>query len=226
MLSLPQLVATQSDYYQRWADEYTAWIEDYMRPVRAELWDRLRKIPAIRGKVLELACGSGYFTELLSQVASGGVVAFDGSTRMLELLSQRRLAGVSKHLGDIFSWTPQPDDQFDCIFMAHWLSHVPPSHLAPFFAKLAQALRPGGSVIIVDVTEEERRFEISYRTERGIPIVERTLTGKEVIPIVKVYWDPALLLSQLRAVGWDGTHARAGGDVERGFVVYELRRDA
>jgi 2-polyprenyl-3-methyl-5-hydroxy-6-metoxy-1,4-benzoquinol methylase len=41
-------------------------------------------------------------------------------------------------------------NQYDLVFFANWLSHIPPQQLDAFLGIVARAVRPGGSLVIVD----------------------------------------------------------------------------
>jgi len=49
---------------------------------------------------------------------------------------------------DIFSW--RADRQYDVVFFANWLSHVPPSRFDSFWKTVEAAVKPGGRIFFVD----------------------------------------------------------------------------
>lgn len=83
MHSTDELLDEQLRYYNARAAEYDEWYVEYMRPVRKELTDLL-SASSLHGHVLELACGTGYWTEQLSKVARR-VTAVDGAPEMLKI---------------------------------------------------------------------------------------------------------------------------------------------
>jgi SAM-dependent methyltransferase len=48
----------------------------------------------------------------------------------------------------MFSW--EPDDTYDVVFFAFWLSHVPEDHMYRFWHNVHAALRPGGRFFLAD----------------------------------------------------------------------------
>jgi ubiquinone/menaquinone biosynthesis C-methylase UbiE len=97
---------------------------------------------------LELACGTGMWTTSLLKIAQR-VTALDASPEMLEIArSKVGDARVSYQQADLFTW--EPAQQYDLVFFAFWLSHVPPERLDDFFARVQRAVRPGGQLFIVD----------------------------------------------------------------------------
>lgn len=101
----------------------------------------------------------------------------------------------------MFEW--QPSEEYDLVFFANWLSHVPPRRLDAFLATAARAVRPGGSVAIVDQyapMDEDRA--ISVRTEEGAIFARRSLPGGQTYTIVKAFYDTQTLESLLAALGF------------------------
>ena len=213
------LLAAQQRYYSDYAPGYAAWIRDYVAPCLPEMVKAIQGA-RLTGHVLELAAGSGEFTAILSGIASR-VTALDGSAEMLEILGARELANVTTVQHDIFTWSPART--WDHIFMANWLAHVPPDLLTGFFGTLGRALRDGGTIVILDVTDKEKFIERRAYTENGVPLIERPVDGS-LVPVVKVFWDPDDLLAVLRGMGWAGTATPIGESIQRGFVLYRLWR--
>ena len=107
----------------------------------------LDTLPA--GDALDAACGTGRFTARL--VARGHtVVGVDSSAGMLEVARKNVPEAEFRpgRLDDI----PMADSSVDLVLCCLALSHVP--DLAPVFAELARVVRPGGHVVIDDVSSE------------------------------------------------------------------------
>jgi len=191
----------QRDYYRHRAPEYDQW---WRREGRYTLDEQARQnweqdiaevahaldafAPA--GDVLELAAGTGWWTERLTRHATH-ITAVDASTETLALNRERTGATgkVTYRQADIFAWTP-PASAFDTVFFAYWLSHVPAERLDAFWAMAGHALRPGGRVFLID----------SYRPER-VPgdLQHRRLNDGREFRVVKRFWQPA----ELEAIpGW------------------------
>lgn len=104
------------------------------------------------GDVLEIACGTGLFTEDLVRHPVA-LTALDASPRMLAINAERvgdRDVDYINH--DIFMWTP--NRSFDAVFFGFWLSHVPPSSFDAFWDLVRRCLKGSGRVGFVD--EDER----------------------------------------------------------------------
>src|SRR4026208_645508 len=112
----------QIQYYRARAQEYDASIveaTDLLAPGKILLLN-LGKFDSI----LELACGTGIWTETLLQMGDK-VIAMDAAPEMLEIARQKLgEERIQYQQADLFRW--QPDRQYDLVFFANWLSHVPP----------------------------------------------------------------------------------------------------
>jgi trans-aconitate methyltransferase len=65
---------------------------------------------------------------------SRSLSALDGSPEMLQLNQARlRQASIEYQCADLFTW--EADRQYDLVFFAFWLSHVPPTHLTTFLER-------------------------------------------------------------------------------------------
>ena len=162
MTNADPILAEQLAYYRARAREYDKWFrreglhdlgEELNARWRLELDRVFSALDAFapRGDVLELAYGTGEWTIRLAEVATR-VVGVDAAPEMRELaLAKLQDAGKSNvelRLDDLFSW--QPDQDYDVVFSAFWLSHVPESHAYRFWRSVHDALRPGGRFFLVD----------------------------------------------------------------------------
>ncbi len=220
MPDVHQLLDEQRRFYSAKAEEYVDWIRNYMDPVRPQI-DKLIRTSSLAGSVLELAPGTGYWTKTISDLAHE-VTAVDGSREMLDIVARRNLPNVTLVLADLFSW--QPDRQWDYVFFVHWLSHVPAGKLPSFWTMLDHSLKPGGKIIFVDVTAEEKAIEEEVGEESSIPVIKRRLADGRKFTVIKTYWDPDELLSLLSTWGWNGTATSVAKNEGRGFIYYTVER--
>ena len=203
------LVDEQIAYYRARAPEYDEW---WLRegahdrgPAFADAWEEegrvlhheLARFDA-RGHVLELAAGTGNLTLEIARTAEH-ITAVDASPEALEI-ARRKLAGgpcpVDFVVADLFEW--RPGRRYDVVCFSFWLSHVPEARFDEFWSLVADALRPGGRVFFVDSAREG--------DDSGTPADGRTirsLNDGSAYTIVKRYWDPPELASDLGELGWD-----------------------
>lgn len=153
---------------------------------------------APRGRVLEIAAGTGQWTGLLAEQADE-VVALDASPEMLAINAERTSDPRVRYRGaDAFSLDPGPIH--DTVFFGFFLSHVPPTRFEQFWETVAGQLAPGGRVLFVDEAKHEEWQEDWLDEAHGI--VRRTLTDGSVHRAVKVLWAPSELEQRLRSIGW------------------------
>jgi demethylmenaquinone methyltransferase/2-methoxy-6-polyprenyl-1,4-benzoquinol methylase len=160
------------------------------------------------GAVLEIACGTGMWTEALTELADT-VTAIDVTPEALEIARSRvRSANARFEVADVFSW--DPGTRFDVIFFSAWLSHVPMSRFAQFWQSLDGLLAENGRVLFIDehVDVSEKEAYIEGQDE----IVERRLRDGRTFRVVKNFVDPDRLEVQLHRLGWDCTIRRDGHD--------------
>jgi len=186
------LVAEQVVYYRARAP-------DYDDVYAGKDWDRCIEELPIAGDVLELACGSGYWTALLAARACS-VTAIDAAPEMLALARRRAMDRPVEFIqADVFAW--QPPRRYDTVFFAFWLTHVPPARFAGFWSLVETALAPGGRVCFVDDSDQERAGE-RFVSEQPTPTVWRRLGDGSEHRVVKVYHRPGALAASLAELGW------------------------
>jgi demethylmenaquinone methyltransferase/2-methoxy-6-polyprenyl-1,4-benzoquinol methylase len=225
------LLEEQKAYYRARAPEYDDWflrrgpydggVEENQRwfeevdSVRAALgaFDP-------RGEVLELACGTGWWTRELASY-DAAITAVDASTEVLEL-NRRALGGsgrVEYELGDVFEWEPRK--AFDVVFFSFWLSHVPPSRFREFWERVRGALSTDGRVFFVDSLQRSTAARMSRPAHGDVMGVEiRSLRDGREFRVVKVRYEPDRLESDLESLGWKGRVSRT----ERFFIYGEFMR--
>jgi demethylmenaquinone methyltransferase/2-methoxy-6-polyprenyl-1,4-benzoquinol methylase len=192
------LLDSQLRYYGGLAAEFDETILPHFDPAMPAMLTRMRA-GNIKGDLLELASGTGYWTRHLAELAEH-VTCLDGSPEMIAALRQRGLANIEIRQQDLFAWTPER--QWDCVFFAHWLAHVPETRFEAFWAAVARAVRPGGVVEFVDATEYRRRLEQLDDDAPGIA-VRRTLLDGRSFRVVKVFRNPDELTERLGRLGWE-----------------------
>jgi demethylmenaquinone methyltransferase/2-methoxy-6-polyprenyl-1,4-benzoquinol methylase len=81
-------------------------------------------------QVLELACGTGIWTQALLSIGRE-ITAVDAAPEMLEINAWKVAnTRVRYQCADLVTW--EPDRQYDLVFCAFWLPHVPPNALDAF----------------------------------------------------------------------------------------------
>lgn len=213
-MSETRVLEEQQRYYRARAPEYDQW---WLRRGRYDLGPEgnrawFRQVAEVRdafeaaplgGEVLEIAGGTGIWTEMLAARASQ-LTVIDGAEEMLGINAERLTrAGLRDKVryrqADLFTW--RPARRYDTVFFGFWLSHVPASLLDGFLQNVAAALRVGGTLAIIDsrADDESRRKQGTERV--GEEHERREIDDGRIFRIVKRYEAPAELERRLAACG-------------------------
>jgi ubiquinone/menaquinone biosynthesis C-methylase UbiE len=195
---LDALLAEQADYYRARAAEYDA-TSGYEPGSLKGLIAAVERF-APRGRVLELACGTGQWTEVLAKGASE-LTAVDASAEMLELNRTRvSRPDVNYIQADLFAWNPTPHS-FDVVFFAAWLSHVPPQRFDALWGQVASALADGGRVFVIDELPAAAALERPVAGAPAPAVHRQVVTGARYRAI-KVFYEPADLERRTTQLGF------------------------
>lgn len=188
------ILQEQIQYYRERASEYDEWFFRQGRYDRGEEHRRQwflevseveisLQSAAPSGNILELACGTGLWTQYLAPVATH-LTAVDASPEAI-YLNQQRIGSMSIEyiVADLFNWTPK--QQFDFIFFGFWLSHVPIEKFASFWQMVEKALKPNGRVFFVDSLFTQKSTAQNHAplnkqgySERKLMMVEHIMSSR------------------------------------------------
>ena len=207
------LLGEQIDYYRARADEYDEWFfrkgrSDRGPELNQKWFDEVEEVrrqmrtfkPA--GRVLELACGTGLWTEQLLAHAAH-ITAVDAAAEVLAINRARvRSSAVEYVQANLFDWHPQR--QYDVVFFGFWLTHVPPERFEVFWELVDAALAPDGRVFFVDSRYEPASTAVDHRLEgeQATAVTRRLNDGRE-LRIIKVFYRTDELTMRLGKLGWD-----------------------
>jgi len=136
------------DYYNKRLQEYDT---VYTKPERqADLNALLSRLQTdvSRREVLELACGTGWWTERLAAHAASWI-ATDADTGALDIVQRKAIQGLSTTT-TLNAYQPSVSTPVDCVFAAHWYSHLRLDERSIFFRSVHDCLKPGGRLIMLD----------------------------------------------------------------------------
>jgi SAM-dependent methyltransferase len=208
------LLAEQRLFYRARAPEYDEWWQRTGRYDRgkSQLLEWQRQVATVedsldsfgvKGKVLELAGGTGWWTQRLSQTADRLTVV-DASPEALALNRERvGRSDVTYVVADLFDW--QPDATYDVVFFSFWLSHVPRTRFREFWSLVHSCLHASGRVFLIDNRNDpvgdptaSDPYVIKYDTDLHL----RRIRDGSQYRVVKVMYEPGELKSLIAAEGW------------------------
>lgn len=196
-------------YYAARAREYD---RIYEKPERqADLRKLEAMLPdALAGRrVLELACGTGYWTQFIIRKANG-ILAVDASPETLELAAARQLppGRVELRVADVYD-LPNALGRFDGAFAGFWWSHVPVRDQARFLESLDRRLLPGAKVVLLDnLYVEGSSTPVSHRDEDGNTYQRRGLADGTEHVVLKNFPTEEELRSSAAEFGRDMEYVR------------------
>jgi len=161
------MTPSMTDYYQARAQEYES---VYDKPERQEDLHRLRAWLAeeARGRtMLEVACGTGYWTAVAASTASA-IVATDLNAGPLQIA---RCKGLGAHVrfdrADAFA-LPDYGMPFDAGMANFWWSHVSLADQQTFLGQFASKLGPRAKLLMIDT---------NYVPRSSTPIARKDALG-------------------------------------------------
>ncbi len=193
--------ATLKAYYAARAPYYDA---VYDKPERRADIAFLKAFLASRfsqRSVIEVACGTGYWTQCIAPVATA-VVATDATAEPLEFARLRPATEKVRVLqADAYS-LPTGLGSFDAAFAGLWLSHVPIGRRSEFFASLHQVLQPDACVVLVDNAAIQcLELPIVERDAHGNTYQHRQLRDGSVHRVLKNFPSEAELVALIDGIG-------------------------
>lgn len=135
-------------YYNDRAKEYE---KVYLNPdEQGDLREAARIFEKVfSGKeVLEVACGTGYWTELIAKTAAS-IYAVDINESMIEIARSKRPGrNVAFAVADMYRL--KPGKKFDAAFGGFIWSHIPIQELQGFLKGINELLKPGADLVFID----------------------------------------------------------------------------
>ena len=220
----PDLDRQMVAYYEARAPEYD---DRYLRrgryshgPIHDAAWHSeldaagrwLDGLP-IRGEIVELAAGTGWWSPLLA--SKGEASLYDATEAPLAVARERLVAhGLRAHLHVRDAWA-EPDRPVDALFAGFWLSHVPPQRLPAFLALTRRWLRPGGLFAFIDSLGDPQSGAVDRVALVDGVSVRRVADGRE-FRVVKIDHEPAVLAQAMSEAGFEAVSVTTTG---RFFVL-------
>jgi ubiquinone/menaquinone biosynthesis C-methylase UbiE len=182
-VSDPQSFDHLSHRYDRYADLVADELHAYLK----------FRLPHAAGRAVDLGCGTGVHTALLAGHYNE-VLAVDLSAPMLALAQHRRArVNVRYERRDLADVTPWQDGQFDLVFTAYTLHHIPDLELA--LLEMRRLVRPSGQLIAVDVVDDRRQVPRAWFRREAVRTLwddlrSRRRTARQAWELLHLQLDP------------------------------------
>jgi SAM-dependent methyltransferase len=192
-------------YYAKRATEYE---RIYAKPERqadlATLRARIGKI--FKGKrVLELACGTGYWTDVIAASAAQ-VTALDVNDEVLEIARTKKNAAAVTFVNGSAYEIPDFKRAHDALFAGFWWSHVPLEKLDGFLNDISSKIKPGALIAFLDNRYVSgSSTPVSRTDERGNTYQTRKLDDGSTHEVLKNFPAEGELIQRASRHGW-GAH--------------------
>ena len=161
-------------------------------------------------RVLDVACGTGLVAVEAARIlgSAENITCLDPSAGMLEVAKTKLPATFVQGRAEAL---PLPDASFDFLTMGYALRHV--MELEQAFAEYVRVLRPGGRVLILEVTKPTGafgRFFFRLYFGRIYPALTQLFTrSRDARDMMTYYWEtmdtcvpPEEVLKAMRAAGF------------------------
>jgi len=197
-------------------DESAGYTDQEAEKLRVPIKARYQEIFRSRN-VLEIACGTGYWTKVVGEVAKS-VLAIDINPSLISIAEDR-----CKHLPEVHflitdAYTLQNVAAgFDAALGIWWWSHIPRAYIQIFLAALRGKLAPGAVVLFVDQLPydgyiREQNAEGNTLEQRILPdgrsfmIVKNFPTEQEVVDELVGIADDIRYVERSDEKSWDVTY--------------------
>ncbi len=181
----------QNEYYSKRAEEYEQIYFRENKERRKEIDDevlRLKKL-ASQKSIIELACGTGYWTTRVSETASD-IIATDLSLEMIQVAQKKTYNCPIQFLQTDLHNPPFAKSSFDLLLLGFWFSHEPRQDYDRLFKTLLGLLKPNGKVWMIDNNPpaEGDIFKSTSKDKYGNNYKQRFLDDKTEYSILKNYF--------------------------------------
>lgn len=167
-------------------------------------------------KALDVACGTGAVTTSVQEIVGrdGQTLGLDPSTGML---FQARGHAVRHLVRGVAEALPLPDGRFDFLSMGYALRHV--ADLRTTFQEYRRVLRPGGRLLILEITPPRSRlpfFLLELFLGRIVPLMAGLgRGGRTSRDLMRYYWEtidtcvpPSVIVEALSEAGFTQVERR------------------
>ncbi len=179
--------------YDKISSEYDKFWSGHMNKFSMEMISRI-KFPK-NGKAIDLTCGTGYVTHLITEHFNGEVVGVDISNEMLKIAKKKYEDKCRFVCRDVLDFlTDQPSESVDIVTFAWGLGFLKPYTV---IKEISRILKPDGQLAIID----NSLFTFYEVVISGFSTIAEYPAS--VINIMNVRWLPTKG-SLIRRMRWSG----------------------
>lgn len=190
-------------YYKDRAKEYE---KIYSKPERQEdfkIASTILQDIFANKHVLEIACGTGYWTEKIAETATS-IFATDINETVIDIAKKKNFSDkqVSFELADIYNF---PDyDKFESLFGGFIWSHILLQDLDKFISTVNSLVSPGGTIVFMDNNfVEGSNHPITEKDELGNSFQTRKLEDNTTHLVLKNFPTEVFLRHKLKDIADD-----------------------
>ena len=190
--------------------------------------DALRAVGLQNGtRILDIATGTGLMLRSAAELsgASGLAIGLDPSVEMLRECRRHCAAPVLRAFGEQL---PFADGSFDIVSMGYALRHA--ADMRGFFRECARVLKPGGRLLVLEITQPSSRVgrwltRLYLRTI--VPALAQFATGAAAArTMMNYFWDtiescvpPDVILNTMREAGFAQSTRKVTGAILSEYVA-------
>ncbi len=188
-------------YYSDRAREYEKVYLNSAEQGDLQTAEKILKDLFVQKTVLEIACGTGYWTERIAKTATT-IYATDINQNVIEIARKRQTENITFAVADMFDFTP--DKKFEGVFGGFIWSHILLQDLDKFIGKIKSLFKPNGILVFIDgnaVEGTNHDFKnITKTDEYGNTFQTRTLENGSSHLVLKNFPTKEFLIEKLSSV--------------------------
>ena len=199
-----------------WFDESASHYDSITQAMSLGSGHRYRKDALVRAglaegmRMIDVACGTGVIAAHAQDIVGAGGVAI-GTDRSGGMLREARRRGVRWLVHATAENLPFESEGFDFLSMGYALRHVTDLHAT--FREYRRVLRPGGKVLVLEITPPRSRLSflmLKFYMGRIVPLAARLGRGGQgAQELMEYYWDtiencvpPHVILEAFKEAGF------------------------